>query len=159
MKTIKFVLVTIMILGFTSCNNSNRDRTDNVNNRDINLEDTADDMDSMEAGNNTNASNASQNNDPTAMYKQLNMSPEQIQRFESENPNFRDSIGNSQWRSNATMDNSMRNILSTDQYQQYETWRDNRTGNNNAGSNSTNNNTNTQTNNYQNGTNQNNRNN
>jgi len=140
MKTMKPFLFTLLIVAFIGCNNTNRDRTDDIDNDEVELEDNSDVMDMDDT---YNANNGSVTNDRIDMYRQLNMTPEQIQRFENENPNFGDSIGNTQWKRNATIDNSLRNILSDDQYRQYETWMENRNRNNN------NSNTNTNTNNQQ----------
>jgi len=139
MKTLKTIFFSLAIVALMGCNNTNRDRTDDIDNSDLNLDDNSDDV-IMNDPYNSNSNTGSVNDDRTAMYRQLNMTPEQIQRFESENPNFSDSISNSKYGRNATMDSSLRNILSADQYRQYESWMDNRAQN---GTNTNTNNTNT----------------
>src|SRR5690606_38521559 len=91
MKTLKTFFFTLALVALMGCNNTNRDRTDDIDNSDLNLDDNSDDV-IMNDPYNSNSNTGSVNDDRTAMYRQLNMTPEQIQRFESENPNFSDSI-------------------------------------------------------------------
>jgi|SRR5690554_93872 len=142
MKTLKTFLFCMAILAFISCKND-RSPMDDTEGNTLDINDNA----AMDRNYNQNSTelNSNTNNAYTDMYRQINMSPEQIERFERENPNYRE-VGTS---GNATLDNSLREILDTNQYTQYETWRDNRmnnTGNNNPNNGDTNDNSNTNTN-------------
>lgn len=113
MKILKITLLTVLAMSLVQCNNAYNDRTDDVDDTQIELQEN-------------DARVMNDNNEATAMYRQLNMSPAQIQRFENEHPNFHDSLANPRWQINQTIDSNMLIILDGDQYRQYERWKNNR---------------------------------
>ncbi len=147
MKSIKIYLILILIIALSACRNNvdaTDDDLDNTEEIDINENSAKSNFSELDPTNPNDAQGTKF--DKATFYVQLNMTPEQIQRFEKENPHFQDSMSNSPYFRSATMDKSLREILENNQYEQYETWRDNRTNN-------PNNSTNTNTDNYNSNTN------
>jgi len=145
MKTMKTFLFCLSILALVSCRNDRNTMDENRGN-DLNRNDnTMTDRTYNENAPELNANTDRSGNDYyTQMYRDLDMTPEQIQRFERDNPNFRDT-GNTR---DTNIDNSLRGILDENQYRKYETWRDRQINNTRNDVNSNNNtNTNNRTNN------------
>lgn len=154
MKTLKFLLGLFIIFAFISCNNRtdkngyDGDRMElgdeNEFDNDPNNLQPTDPLNTNTQGDNTSmngtATRSVTSQDMAAMYREVDMTPQQIQEFENNNKKYRDAQGNTQFDTNTDMDNSLRDILSAEQYQKYEGWRNNRSQNTN-----TNNNTNTNT--------------
>lgn len=151
LKTLLFIFLTVTLVG---CNNTTRDGRNDTLNKDRN---TSPYGNTTDANTDTYNSSRDVNNTGTSMYTELNMTQEQIDRFENENTAFGDSVNNPRWNRNSNMDNSLRNILDADQYRRYESLRDTRIKNNSNANNNSNQNTNQNNTNDRNNTNQNNR--
>jgi len=155
MKTLKILLSALIMTAFISCNN----RTDKngydgdrielgdgnqYNNGIENLDPT--DPNNMDSQNGTpgtgmddTATRSVNSQDMAALYREADMTPQQIQDFENTNKKYRDAEGNIQYNSNTEMDTSLREILSPEQYQKYESWKSNRSQNTNTNNPNTNN--------------------
>ena len=133
MKTLKVFLIFILIMGAIGCNNANKDNENNVDDT-LNLNDNAD-VNQFSPDNTALDPNATHRSmtkdDVSALYTDLQMTPEQIERFETENRSLRDSLGNINYGQNSEMDSSLKKVLTPGQYREYETWRDNRFKNRN----------------------------
>lgn len=134
MKTLKITFCTLCVLALFSCNNRTTDK-DNT----MGTEATTDTYDQNPADRNVTgteavgidedtADNTTWNTqDMTDMYKNLNMTPEQIEQFENDYKQKQSNRTSDNIVDNnlvdLQMDESLKEVLSAEQYAKYQEWK------------------------------------
>lgn len=132
MKMLKFIALTVALAAITACNDNQRTDLphDNpaVDNRtDANRTMTNRDNTQMDPTQSSASNWTSQDRDE--MYRHLNMTQEQISRYE-QSRNTSANINTDATQMQRNRDSRLKNVLSDDQYRKYKEWRDNRTNRN-----------------------------
>lgn len=124
MKRFIFILPMILFLSMTSC----KDRVAGDTDHEIKIEDN--EVDSMQnpatATRNGDMKNQSEETNVTSsqldqMHKDLNMTPEQLQRLKDMRNNRSDSL--TTYTTEEDMDRDYKTVLNEDQYSNYQKWK------------------------------------
>ena len=141
MKTLKIAILTLGVVALISCNNRNtRDTTDTDATTDAYGQTTTDGYgqtadrtqntgtETLNTDNSANSINSRLNTqDMTGMYRDLNMTQDQIDRFQNDytqkqNVRSSDNIQDVN-HVDLQMDESLKAVLSTEQYNKYQEWK------------------------------------
>lgn len=133
MKTFKHSLLALSFALLLSCNNNTkRDVADDVNGTDIS-EEVFEDTDMNRDKSSTteilspNSTDLETNENMGTMYRDLNMTPDQIDRFEKDYKarvaNLKEDKELNDDKTEEQMDQSLRKVLSEDEYDNYLRWK------------------------------------
>lgn len=135
MKTLKIAIFTLCVVAMISCNNRTTKSGDTLGTEtatdsyDKTPADGTDTMETNDADNHTITQTSTLNTqDLTDLYSELNMTKEQIERFENDYRQMQsnrgsDNIVDSNYV-DLQMDESLEKVLSTEQYAKYEKWKE-----------------------------------
>lgn len=130
MKMLKLIALTVLLTALTACNNNRR--TDLPHDNPA-VDNRTDADRTMTSPDNTQMDPTTQNDtrawttqDRDEMYRHLNMTQEQITRFEQGDKNSGNNMNSNATQMQRERDSRLKEILDNDQYRKYEQWRDNR---------------------------------